>query len=140
MRKVKGFGRDWEKGLEYFILYKKAQGLAERTLSDYRYHVELFFKSTGGTMEDYDELRLSVMQYFAESGSLVPATFNTRRKTLKSFFGWLKDEGIIDVNSMEYIKKRKEEELPRSFKEDVVQRLLGAVNLKTFGGVRDYLC
>lgn len=140
MRTVHGLSKvkDWRKCLEYFLLFKRAQGLAQRTLNDYQYHVELFFRNTQVDLEDYDDLRLAVMKYFADSSSLSPATFNTRRKTLKAFFSWTVSESITPENPIMSIKKRKEDELPRSVKEEVVEKLLTVINQKTFGGVRDY--
>ncbi|MGE5582988.1 MAG: hypothetical protein ACM3X9_10700 [Bacillota bacterium] len=31
----------WKEWLELFLLHRKAQGLAERTLKDYQYHVHI---------------------------------------------------------------------------------------------------
>jgi len=139
-------GAKWRECLKYFILFKKSQGLAERTLADYRYHIELFFNSTndsgkegGGTaLDNYDNLRLSVMRYFAKSSTLAPITYNTRRKCLKPFFSWLVSEGFLPENPMEGIKKLKEENTPRSVNEEIIRQLLALPDLKTFGGVRDY--
>ena len=75
---------NWESSLDYFLLFKKSQGLAVRTLNDYREHVTQFFKVSGVDLDSYERLKLGVMRYFADSSSLAPATFNTRRKDFKS--------------------------------------------------------
>jgi site-specific recombinase XerD len=129
----------WEKCLEHFLLFKKSQGLAERTLNDYHYHVSQFFQNSRlSSMGNYEALRLAVMNYFAESSNLSPSTFNMRRKTLKVFFNWAMDEGIISDHPLDGIKKRKEDEKPRSVKEDQIKSLLSSLKLNTYVGVRDY--
>jgi site-specific recombinase XerD len=127
----------WEETLDYFLLFKQAQGLAERTLSDYREHVKMFFKTTSASIEDYNALKLAVMRYFAESASLSPYTFNTRRKLLKVYFSWLASEGFIPESPVN-VKKRKEDDVPRAVNEEVISKLLSLPNQTTFGGLRDY--
>ena len=51
-------GNDWQDCLEYFLLFKKSQGLSEQTLEDYRSHLERSFKASEATLSDYDNLRL----------------------------------------------------------------------------------
>ena len=135
---IASLGESWEQALEFFLLFKQSQGLSERTLDDYRDHVPRFFKLTGANLADAKELRLAVMRYFAASASLAPATFNTRRKELKSFFGWTISEGVISSDPMVGIKARREDDVPRSVEEDVIRRLLDLPDKKTFAGTRDY--
>jgi site-specific recombinase XerD len=90
----------WKEQLEHFIIHKMAQGTAEGTMEDYRYHVRLFFEKTKTSFEDYNALRMAVLRYFADCSSLAPATFNTRRKTLKAFFSWAVSEGVVPDNPM----------------------------------------
>ncbi len=130
---VKPCSLPWEEWLELFLLHQKAQGLAERTLDDYEYHVSLFFKKSAT-----DNLKLAVMRYFADSANLSPYTFNTRRKKLKTFFEWTVAEELIPNNPMKDIAKRKEDEKPKSTSEEVLKRLLALPDTKTFVGVRDY--
>ncbi len=127
----------WEEWLELFLLHRKAQGLSERTLKDYQYHVSLFFNKyeSGLTL---GSLKLFVIKYFAESGELSPYTFNTRRKTLKPFFNWAIEEGLIENHPMTGIKKRKEDEKPKSVNEEVLKYLLSLPDTKTYVGLRDY--
>lgn len=135
----------WEEVLEYFLLFKKSQGLSKRTLSDYKSHVEKFFTfAVEGKMipmdsfGNYDALRVAVMNYFADSSSLSPATFNTRRKCLKAFFNWTVEEEYLPAHPMEGIKKMKEDHKPRSVDEETIKKLLQLPDQKTFSGLRDY--
>ncbi len=129
----------WRKHLKMFLLYKEAQGLAERTLQDYEYNIGLFFEAYPRALKDDETLEMAVLEYFAGIGHLAPSTFNTRRKNLNTFFGWLKDEkGIIEQNPICHIKRRKEEKLPRASDEETLAKLLKAPDITTFAGLRDY--
>ncbi|WP_422449201.1 tyrosine-type recombinase/integrase [Thermoanaerobacterium sp. DL9XJH110] len=130
--------RSWQSWLKSFILYQKAQGLAQRTIDDYNYHVQHFFKAYPDALKDYETLQESVLDYFAKSNSLAPATFNTRRKCLRCFFGWLKEKGVIPENPILEIRHRKEDKIPRSAPEEALEKLLSLPNKKTFAGLRDY--
>lgn len=122
-----------------FLLYKKAQGLAERTLQDYEYNIGLFFREYPNALKDDETLEMAVLEYFSSIGHLAPATFNSRRKNLNTFFLWLKDEkGIIEQNPICHIKRRKEEKLPRASDEETLAKLLKAPDITTFAGLRDY--
>ncbi len=93
-------GDSWEQTLEFFLLFKRSQGLSD--------------------------------------ASLAPATFNTRRKVLKSFFGWTMSEGVITSDPMAGIKNRREGDVPRAVDEDVVRRLLALSDRTMFAGMMDY--
>jgi len=75
----------WKKHLKLFLLYKKAQGLAERTLKDYEYNISLFFRDYPKALKDEEALEMTVLEYFAGMGDLSPYTFNSRRKNLNTF-------------------------------------------------------
>jgi site-specific recombinase XerD len=95
----------WQQVLDRHLLYKQAQGLAERTIEDVQYHVTLFFEKTGIKARDYESLRTAVLGYFASTASLSRATFNTRRKTLKAFFSWMKCEGMMTGDPLDGIRR-----------------------------------
>ena len=128
----------WQQILDRYLLVKQAQGLADRTIEDVRYHVTLFLDRTSIKSRDYELLRTAVLEYFASTASLSPVTFNIRRKVLKGFFSWMKSEKMIPGDPLEGIKRLKEDELPRSVEEDTLRRLLTVPNKTTFAGLRDY--
>ncbi|RYD01521.1 hypothetical protein N752_29920 [Desulforamulus aquiferis] len=77
----------WEKILEEFLLFKKAEGRSPRTLKDYGYHVKLFFKRYPEMfLSDADELKRNVIEYMAED--VKPAYYNNKLIYLKIFFEW----------------------------------------------------
>jgi integrase/recombinase XerD len=131
-------GFSWEKLIKDFVLLQRAKQRRERTIQDYEYHITLFFNRTQIQDGDssFENLQQAVIAYFAVK--LAPATFNTRRKKLKTFFDWLVKEGKIPENPLKDIKKVKEDENPRDVHEEIVIKLLQQPNRKTFVGLRDY--
>jgi hypothetical protein len=43
-----------EEALERFLIWKKAQGLSEQTLEDYKNHLNLFLKRFPSSKESYE--------------------------------------------------------------------------------------
>ncbi|HHY37513.1 MAG TPA: tyrosine-type recombinase/integrase [Clostridia bacterium] len=128
----------WDDVADYFLLFKRSQGVSQRTLEDYSYHLSLFLRRASlADIQDYESLRASVLRYFADGSSLAPATFNTRLKILRSFFSWCVSEGYIPANPVEGIKNRKCGETPRAAGEDTLRRLLSLPDVRTFAGLRD---
>jgi integrase len=126
----------WNDIIDLFILSRKAQGLAPRTIGDYKEHIDRFFNRTHP--ESFGDLKLCVMRYFADSDGISAYTFNTRRKKLITFFMWMVEELLIKESPMVGIKHRKEDHKPKPATEDAVTRLLKLPDKKTFCGIRDY--
>jgi site-specific recombinase XerD len=119
MARVKKIGRKdkvtWKEAADNFLLLKRAQGIAPRTLEEYEYHLKRFDKKMNPSLVDADKLRKTVLAYFADSASAAPATFNMRRHCLMGFFKWAVAEGIIAADPMVGITKRKENGSVNSF-------------------------
>lgn len=128
----------WEEVLEEFILFKKAEGRAPRTVEDYNYWLRAFFNTYGSAWPDYNELRKAVRMYFKSLADRSAATFNINRAYLKHFFRWCISEGYLDGNPVDGIAKRKDEGIPRNIDEETVKKLLAAVDRTTYTGLRDY--
>jgi integrase len=126
--------QEWPEALEAFLLWRRATGLSDRTLSDYRYHVSRFFTEHPEAWQS-DQLSKAVYRYLGEP--MAPASFNIRRKYLKGFFDWTFQEGIIYRNPIEGIKVRRAEPRIVRIPTETLQRLLEALNPKTFAGLRD---
>ncbi|AEY67849.1 tyrosine-type recombinase/integrase [Clostridium sp. BNL1100] len=124
---------DWEKELKDFLLYKKAQGVSERTIRDYDKHVNIFFRRHPNAIQ---QLEVSVMEYMGED--IKPATYNLRRSYLKNFFDYLKEEDLISSNPMEKLSKRKVQDKIIDIPIDTFQQLLTIPNKTTFVGLRDF--
>jgi len=124
----------WKGYFEDFLLTKRIQGCRERTISDYTYNVNLFFKKYPN-IESFVEFKLAIKDYFSKD--CAPATFNNKRAYLKAFFNYLVNEQIIPKNPIDF-PKRKEEAKIYNIPEEVLKKLLSLPNKKTFSGLRDY--
>ncbi|HHV61218.1 MAG TPA: tyrosine-type recombinase/integrase [Firmicutes bacterium] len=125
----------WQDALQDFLFWKQAQGIAPRTLTDYRKHITQFFTRYPDAYNPAN-LRQRVLEYMAED--IMPATFNLRREYLKAFFSWCVREGIFPRNPFHDIPKKKDPGKIRHLPEDVLQRLLSLPDRSTFSGLRDY--
>lgn len=123
---------------EKFILAKQAEGLANRTIEDYKYHLINFFQTTNVNIFNQEQLNEAIQKYFIQSAKLAPITYNTRRKKLITFFTWMKKHQYIQNNPMSEIPKRKEDELPRAIDINTLKELLNLPDLKTYSGIRDF--
>lgn len=78
------------------------------------------------------------MLSFLGQDDIAPATFNIRRKYLKTFFSWLVDEGAYTQNPLEGIKARKAEPRIVQHSAEVLVKLLKLPDKSTYCGKRDY--
>jgi site-specific recombinase XerD len=129
----------WEECLKDFETFKLAQGLSEKTIKDYQYHINRFFKEFPLAWNDYETLSKSIIKFFANGNHYAPATHNIRRKYLKSFFSWTVQEGIFPSNPIDCIKQRREEPRVRDLDEEKLRELLSTPDKTTFSGFRDYV-
>ncbi|BAF60316.1 integrase [Pelotomaculum thermopropionicum SI] len=125
----------WQEALQGFLFWKQAQGLAERTLTDYRKHVSQFFNRHPKAYNSKN-LKSAVLEYMAQP--VKPATFNLRLVNLKAFFDWCIQEGIFTDNPLAGFKRRKAEGRVVNIEEEKLARLLTLPNKETFAGLRDY--
>lgn len=127
-----------EECVRNFTLFKLAQGISERTIKDYEWHLEHFFKEFPEAWGDYALVREGIIHYFANGNRLAPATHNIRRKYLKCFFSWTVQEGILPSNPLEGIPQRREEPRVREIDEAKLKALLALFDRRTYSGLRDY--
>ncbi|MGB9868187.1 MAG: tyrosine-type recombinase/integrase [Bacillota bacterium] len=128
----------FEEAVQEFLLSKRAEGRAERTLKDYSRWLGEFFARAGEAWPDYHRLKQAVREFFAELGTKAPATYNMARAYLKAFFAWAVGEGYIAGDPLQGLPKRRDEGRPRSVDAETVKRLLQLPDRGTFAGLRDY--
>lgn len=128
----------YEAALEQFLIWKKAQGISEQTMKDYREHVNRFFRRypEAGKPRDAEALEKSAYDYLGEDG-IKPATYNNRLVYLSTFFNWCADKGMIDDNPLLNFKKRKAEGRIVNLDENVIRELLMSPDTSTYTGLRD---
>ncbi|MFA4886563.1 MAG: site-specific integrase, partial [Desulfotomaculaceae bacterium] len=95
-KKEKG---SWEDSLKDFLFWKKAQGLADSTLSEYNRHVRHFFKLHPDAFSP-DKLKSAVLQHLGQDG-IKPATYNLRLTYLRHFFSWCITENLLPGNPLQ---------------------------------------
>ena len=94
-----------------FFVAKTALGLSERSLKKYRRTISVFLTHVGKRIKDIttEDVRLFLMKVKMNGGS--PAYQNNIRLDLSSFFSFLHEEGLIEINPLSRIKKIRQETL-----------------------------
>lgn len=127
----------WEEAMEGYLLWKRAEGKAPRTVRDYRYHISWFFeRCTGASLGEEGRLRDHVLQYMSEPAK--PAYYNLKLASLKCFFTWCVGERYLSSNPAEGLKRRRAEERIVHMEVSTLQDLLALPDQSTFVGLRDY--
>ncbi len=126
--------------MEQFMFYKKAQGVAERTLSDYQNVFRRFKTFADVSVDSFHALKHSVLEFLSGFTDKAPATYNIPYSNLKAFFNWCVEEGYIEDNPITALKlKRKRDEgRARNIDHEVLKKLLDTVDVSTYAGLRDY--
>lgn len=125
----------WEEALKGLLFWKQAQGLAERTLTDYRKHISQLFNRFPMAF-NAKKLKPAVLEYMAQP--VKPATFNLRLIYLRTFFEWCIQEGIFSENPLKGFKKKKAEGRIVNIDEAILSKLFSLPKKDTFAGLRDY--
>lgn len=126
----------WEESLQGFLFWKQAQGISKRTFSDYKVHVQRFFKRFPDSWQS-PTLKQALLEYMSDD--IKPVTFNLRLIYLRAFFDWCINEGCLTgANPLKDFKKRKEQARIVELPEETLRQLLALPNQKTFAGLRDY--
>ena len=122
--------------IRMFLLYKAACGLAEKTKSDYRYHLEQFFRLHPDALELPRE---RTMEYLA--GYSNPSSFNLRYSYLRCFWNWCADEGYFrgTRHPLDGIKKKRPQGRMVDIPEGELKKLLRQPGKGTFSGFRDFV-
>lgn len=92
-----------------YLASKRIDGLKDLTLKSYALHLKHFSNFINKNVEDITtmDIRMYLASY-AKSG-VKDTTLDTKISTLKSFFGWLENEGYIAKSPMKKIKNIKKE-------------------------------
>ena len=126
----------WEEALKHFLFFKKAQGLTEATVKDYRSRITSFFKRYN-CWQDEMATKNSILEYMSEE--VAPSTYNLRLVYLRAFFNWCIDENyMMFANPLKGFKRRKADARIVDISEADLKKLLAAPDQTTFVGLRDY--
>ena len=122
-----------EQMLKAFLVAKKVNGLADRTLQFYNTILISFFKAVGKRADEINanDIRL----YFARrelNDRVSSVTRNNERRTLSTFYQWMNDEGFISNNPVRKIAQIKgKKEKKKAFSQMEIEKIRnGASNEK----------
>jgi site-specific recombinase XerD len=123
-----------------FISFKEAQGMSERTLSDYRNNLSKFLQHSEQDSMEMDSLEATLLSYLKQYKDMSPVTYNLRYKNLHCFLAWAVERDLLKANPLKRLglKARKEEGKIRHHEPDTIQKLLKAIDSATYTGLRDY--
>lgn len=93
--------RDLQKRIWQYLGAKRIDGLSQRTLTNYKYHLEMFMDRTKKPVSRIttDDIR-SYITYLSETRGLKETSLQSHINTLRAFFGWLILEEKIKKNPM----------------------------------------
>lgn len=124
-----------------FLFFKKAQGLADRTMKDYNTTFRGFEKYYNKDRVDIEEMKNAILEMFEKLSNGAPATFNVPYSNLMCFFNWCTTNKFLGDNPLRLtgLKKKRDEGRARTIPEDIIVRLFEIMELDTFVGFRDYV-
>jgi integrase len=133
----------FQEAFDDFMLFKTADGLAKRTLKDYRYHITKFFawcdENRIDAWGDYDTLSKAVRAYFVQLVDCSPGYYNIARQNIRAFFDWCVKHGILSKNPAGFLKKRRDDPKIRCVDMEDLKKFLALPDRNTYAGLRDYV-
>ncbi|MGG1600973.1 tyrosine-type recombinase/integrase [Paenibacillus naphthalenovorans] len=141
-----------------FYNVKKAEGMRDRTLADYKAHWRYFREwidkeEPGIKLREITQSTLRAYVIYMSSGrtkydgvdnrkiegaTLSPTTVAIRLRTLRTMFNFWAGENMIDVNPAQKLKApRQDEEDIEAFTDEQVRLLLAAPDVRSYAGFRD---
>lgn len=125
---------------------RQAAGAAERTLEDYRKHMNWFrrflateYSGLDNFLPNRDVIRVWISSMLTIQ-KLKPSTINIRLRTVKAMFNWAISEGIIRESPFENVELLKvPEEDFQVISKAQERKLFNCCELTTFLGLRDAL-
>ncbi|MBQ4901238.1 tyrosine-type recombinase/integrase [Paenibacillus sp. Marseille-P2973] len=135
-----------DKLFKRYYVARQAAGAAERTLEDYRKHMNWFrrflaseYSGLDNFVPNRDVIR-SWISHMLTVQKLKPSTINIRLRTIKAMFNWGMSERIIKESPFENVELLKVPEEDFQVISKVQERkLFNCCELTTFTGLRDAL-
>lgn len=131
---------------EFFLKDKSLEGLASRTLKEYKNNLHYFQKWLEFEYQsDYKYIGVDIdlfkkyLYYMQNDKEYNPFTINIRLRTMKTYLKWLYNEKFISVDINLKVKKVK---VPQDFTLPLdyidIKKLLASCDTSTYAGFRDY--
>ncbi len=114
---------------EDFLLAKRAQGTADKTIQSYNYHFNAVKRhlDVNVPIEEWNKSKLNAMINSMRISGLATNSISSYVRTLKSFFSWCNEEGITNLNMPRY---KSEETVKETYSNNELQKLLKKPNLR----------
>ena len=118
-----------------FLLFKRAGGASPRTVKDYGWLLERFFREHPDGLNKPRESTLAFLSQYENA-----YTYNQKFAYLKVFWDWTLSEGYFrgGVHPLHGLKKRRTQGRIVQLEEKEVSALLRTPDQKTYCGLRDY--
>ena len=112
-----------------FIISKKAQGLADKTITTYQSQFRAVSKHLDITVpiEDLTKPDLDSMVASMRQSNLATNSISTYVRILRVFFSWCNEEGITNLNMKAY---KSEETIKETYSDSELQKLLKKPNMR----------
>lgn len=122
-----------------FLALKKAQKVRERTLNDYKKHIDKFLEQSQNSL-DVDVLKIEILEYFADIPKTSPARFNHPYQYLHALFACAAKQDYIPYNPFEKLelKKVRDEGNVQPAEIRDIQTFLKALDKHNYTELRDY--
>lgn len=128
-----------------FLTTKALEGLASRTISDHKKHMDYLkkylFEDKRITNTDYVDIDLfrGYLNFMLFEKKLNPSTINIRIRTLKCYLKWLFMEGHTEFNYSLKLKVMKTpEDTIKPLSDSDVKKMLKSPDKSTYSGYRDF--
>lgn len=128
-----------EEAMERFIRFKKTSGIADLTLRNYNSTFRRFMVVSENRL-DVKVLEDDIMVFLTPLSDASPAKFNVPYSNLNALFNWLILQEVLESNPLKNLglKKKKDEGNIRCIAVEDVKKLLNAIDLTSYAGIRDY--
>jgi integrase/recombinase XerD len=123
-----------------FLDAKETEGLSSRTLNSYRGRLSGFSSEVGD--KTVDTIGPEDIEAYCKDQNVSTSTRHTRFRVLRSFFGWLEENGAISERPTESVTPpNRPQDFPRPVSEDELEQICEAVRSdyeqkKEMNGVR----
>lgn len=156
-RKVRFVEVSFQEAVEQFITSKQAEGMRERTINDYKSHIQYFLnflKEADHVLNSLSDLTPSLIREYIlymktctkykgfgkreRVGGLSPHTINIRIRSLQAMCNFWVKEGYLEESPMKNIRQLKTDNNEvKSFTDEEIRKLLSGLNSRKFAEWRD---
>ncbi|MBV7505651.1 tyrosine-type recombinase/integrase [Bacillus sp. sid0103] len=126
---------------ERFMLLKKSEGLARRTIKEYYVNYDYFLRYTSGDLKQEEltiELFCGWISHMAEEMELAPATINIRVRTMRSFIRFCYEEKgwVTEPIHRRFKPVKAPIDNVESLTTEEIRRLIGVIDDNSYTGFR----